>query len=160
MSRQIFLGSLEPLLMIGKKKKKKKEREGGRNWERGGRIKDFHLRLLFQILVLLFHTDSLPLFFSGSFPDQKEAVTCRLNGLCQHLSSAPSLRLGLLFFPPSSSQSIHTQLEEKATGWVLSHVGLGLVVPGRSPDTPESLLHLKSEDELVFLMGHWEELMK
>ena len=29
MSRQIFLGSLEPLLMIGKKKKKK-ERKGGR----------------------------------------------------------------------------------------------------------------------------------
>lgn len=108
MSCQIFLGSLEPLLMIGKKERKK-EREGGRNWERGGRIKDFHLHLLFQILVLLFHTDSLPLFFSGSFPEQKEAVTCRLNGLCQHLSSAPNLRLGLLVFPPSSSQSIHTQ---------------------------------------------------
>ena len=101
----------------------KKEREGGRDWERGGRIQDFHLCLLFQILVLLSHTDSLPLFSSGSFPDQKEAVTYKLKGLCQHLSSAPNLRLGLLFFPPSSSQSAHAQLEEKATGWVLSHVG-------------------------------------
>ena len=84
----------------------KKEREGGRDWERGGRIQDFHLCLLFQILVLLSHTDSLPFFSSGSFPDQKEAVTYKLKGLCQHLSSAPNLRLGLLFFPPSSSQII------------------------------------------------------
>lgn len=81
-------------------------------------------------------------------------MTCRLNGHCQHLSSAPNLRLGLLFFPPSSSQSTHTQLEERAIGWVLSHVDFGLVVPGRSPDTPESLLHLESEDELVSLTGH------
>ncbi|MXQ86727.1 hypothetical protein E5288_WYG013127 [Bos mutus] len=44
------------------------------------------------ILVLLSHIDSLPLFFSGSFPDQKEAVTYKLKGLCQHLSSAPNLR--------------------------------------------------------------------
>ena len=50
-------------------------------------------------------------------------MTYKLKGLCQHLSSAPNLRLGLLFFPPSSSQSAHAQLEEKATGWVLSHVG-------------------------------------
>ena len=78
----------------------------------------------------------------------------------------PKVRSYCSSLPPRPSQHTHThththtQPEEKAIGWVLSHMDLGHVIPGRSPDAPESLLHQESEDDLVSLMGSWEELMK